>query len=578
MKHLIEFLELEDAKKSKVYTQLKCSDKELGILKLLTKEYLGGSSEMGVMEILITNFGKDDYSYVKEIGTIKDLIDFGWIVLNSLHHIKTSEIASLELLHGSVSLSSSFLKLLEDGTLDFALPELKPYSDHLEYLQDQFFRIELYQKLLAIRQSYDQTSPNFKRIKSKLGLLENQINERIKLSENPLQMEEIFKEHELDENEQIIFLGLLKEEYSSTDDNLRDMNTLIDLISFDDYEKIKNREILEDSSKLIEKGIVDYDEMLSPFGGITRSFYINEEVLQDIIHPKKKKKAQKIKLDSLIKEQEIFEHIEPKTSLDDVVLHPSTRDMIGTLLKQVDKNVMNRLKAWGIRDKKSGIDARIIFHGSPGTGKTLTALSLGKSLKKQVISFDCSKILSMYIGESEKNVRKIFDSYKEIVEKTKTEPILLLNEADQFLSSRSTGTGSSADKMHNQMQNIFLEQIERFQGILIATTNLLENIDSAFSRRFNYKIKFEKPDRGQRRELWEKTIPATAPLAEDVDMDALAEYELTGGQIDLIVKNCAYSVATKDEPLFTQEDFVSAIKKELSGNFDSEKVMGFMGR
>ncbi len=577
MKYLIEFLEIEDPKKSKVYSQLKCSDKEIRILRLMTKEYLAGMSEMSVMEILVTTFGKEEYHYIKEIHTIKDLIDFGWIVLNSLHHIKTSEIASLELLHGSVSLSSSFLKLLEDGTLEFALPELKAYSDHLEYLQDQFFRIELYQKLLAIRQSYDQSSPNFKRIKSKLGLLENQITERIKITENPLQMEEIFKEHELSENEQIIFLALLKEEYSSTDDNLRDMNTLIDLISFDDYEKIKNREILEDSSLLIEKGIVDYDEMLSPFGGISRSFYINDEVLQDIIHPKKKKKAQKIKLDSLIKEQEIFEHIEPRTSLDDVVLHPSTRETINTLLKQVDKNVVNLLKTWGIRDKKAGIDARIIFHGSPGTGKTLTALSLGKSLKKQVISFDCSKILSMYIGESEKNVRKIFDSYREIVEKTKSEPILLLNEADQFLSSRSTGAGSSADKMHNQMQNIFLEQIERFQGVLIATTNLLENIDSAFSRRFNYKVKFEKPDMKQRIELWEKTIPKNAPLAEDVDLKALATYELTGGQIDLIVKNCAYAVAAKEEPVFTQGDFVTAIKKELSGNFDSEKVMGFVG-
>jgi SpoVK/Ycf46/Vps4 family AAA+-type ATPase len=194
-----------------------------------------------------------------------------------------------------------------------------------------------------------------------------------------------------------------------------------------------------------------------------------------------------------------------------------------------------------------------------------------------VISFDCSKILSMYIGESEKNVRKIFDSYKEIVEKTKSEPILLLNEADQFLSSRSTGAGSSADKMHNQMQNIFLEQIERFQGVLIATTNLLENIDSAFSRRFNYKIKFEKPDLKQRMELWEKTVPKNAPLDKDVDFAKLAQYDLTGGQIDLVVKNCAYAVAAKEEPLFTQEDFIGAIKKELSGNFDSEKIMGFVG-
>lgn len=575
MKYLIEFLESKDTKKTKIYAQLKCSEKELKIIKHMTKEYLNGLSEITVIDILIGIFGKEGYAHIKEIQTIKDLIDLGWIVLNTIHHIKTSEIASLEILHSSVSLSSTFLKLLEDGSLEFALPELKEYSDHLEYLQDQFLRIELYQKLLSIRQSYDQTSPNFKRIKSKLGLLENQITERIKITKTPVQLEELFKEHGLNEREQIIFLALLKEEYSSTDDNLREMNVLIDLISFDDYEKIKNRELLEDSSVLIEKGVVDYDEMLSPFGGISRSFYINDEVLQEIIHPNKKKKTQKIKLDSLIKEQEIFEHIEPKTTLEDVVLHKNTREMINTLLKQVDKNVINLLKNWGIRDKKAGIDAKIIFYGTPGTGKTMTALSLGKSLKKQVISFDCSKILSMYIGESEKNVRKIFDSYKEIAEKTKSEPILLLNEADQFLSSRSAGASSSADKMHNQMQNIFLEQIERFQGVLIATTNLLENIDNAFSRRFNYKIKFEKPDFSQRLELWGKMIPKNAPMADDVDFDKLAKYELTGGQIDLIIKNTAYSVAAKENPIFALDDFVLMIKKELSGNFDSEKIMGF---
>ena len=77
-------------------------------------------------------------------------------------------------------------------------------------------------------------------------------------------------------------------------------------------------------------------------------------------------------------------------------------------MKQVDKKVVGRLVEWGVKDKKSGIDARIIFYGSAGTGKTMTAYSLAKSLKRQVLAFDCSKILSMYVGESEKNVRKIF--------------------------------------------------------------------------------------------------------------------------------------------------------------------------
>ena len=182
----------------------------------------------------------------------------------------------------------------------------------------------------------------------------------------------------------------------------------------------------------------------------------------------------------------------------------------------------------------------------------------------------------MYVGESEKNVRKVFDTYSDLAQKSKTEPILLLNEADQFLSSRSSGAGGGAEQMHNQMQNIFLEQIEKFEGILIATTNLLENIDVAFSRRFNYKIEFKQPNLEQRLELWEKMLPKDAPYEKKFDVKKLAEISLSGGQINLIVKNTAYMVACSDKPLFTTKLFLEEIEKEKKGNFDSEKSMGFM--
>lgn len=234
-------------------------------------------------------------------------------------------------------------------------------------------------------------------------MLENRIKERVKVTPNELMLEGFFKEHELNEQEQTLFLALLKEEYSGGDESIRDMNTLIELISSDDYEKIKHRSLLEESSKLVSSGLIDYDEMLTPFGGINRNFYIPDDILYKISHPTKKKSRQdKIKLDSLIKEQDMFELISSTKTLDDVVLNPKTRETLDALLKQVDKNVVNRLKAWGIKDKKKGIDARIIFYGAAGTGKTLTSLALAKSLKKQVLSFDCSKILSMYVGESEK--------------------------------------------------------------------------------------------------------------------------------------------------------------------------------
>jgi SpoVK/Ycf46/Vps4 family AAA+-type ATPase len=356
------------------------------------------------------------------------------------------------------------------------------------------------------------------------------------------------------------------------------MNTLIDLISFDDYDRIKNRALLEDGARLINDDVIDYEEMLNPFGGISRAFYIVDEVLQGIMHPQKKKKANKLKLDMLIKEQEIFELIEPTTSLENVVLNPVTSKTLQNLMRQLDKEVVARLHAWGIKDKKAGIDARIIFYGPPGTGKTLTAHSLSRSLKRQVLSFDCSKILSMYVGESEKNVRKIFDTYTDLTLQTKTEPILLLNEADQFLASRSAGVGSSADQMHNQMQNIFLEQIEKFQGILIATTNLLENIDAAFSRRFNYKIEFKKPDKEQRLELWKMMLPKNAPFEAGFDVGQLTHHPLTGGQINLIVKNTAYTVASRENAVFTLGDFEDEIRKEKQGSFDNEKSVGFLNR
>jgi len=294
------------------------------------------------------------------------------------------------------------------------------------------------------------------------------------------------------------------------------------------------------------------------------------------MHPQKKKKVHKLKMDMAIKDQEIFELIDPETDLHDVVLNPKTHETLQNLMRQMDKEVVARLVPWGIKKKKGVLDARIIFYGPPGTGKTLTSYSLAKSLKRQVLAFDCSKILSMYVGESEKNVRKIFDTFKDLSAKTKTEPILLLNEADQFLSARSSGPGGGAEQMHNQMQNIFLEQIEQFEGILIATTNLLENIDVAFSRRFNYKIEFKRPNREQRLELWKMMLPENAPYEENFDINDLCKYDLSGGQINLVIKNYSYAVATMQEPLFTLKGFVQEIDKERKGNFDSEKMMGFL--
>ena len=463
MKHLIDFIETKNVSKTSIYKHLKCTKGEAQLIQYICRRYVKGLEEVPVLEMLQDNFPEEGYAYLKKLELVKNLLDLGWFIQMSFGQVKAHETSQLELLNTSVTPSISLLRLLEEGSLEIFLPEVKPYTDHLEYLQDQFDMVTLLHKIATFKQGFADNSLSIGRLKNKLTLLTTRIEERVKMTEAPIVVEEFFKEKVLDEKEKRIFLALLKEEYSGGEGQFRDMNTLIELISFDEYEKIKNRALLEDGAKLITEDIIDYEEILNMFGGVSRSFYLQEEVMQRIIHPNKTKKVTKLKLDALVQEQELFEYLTPATTLDDVVLHPKTRETLNNVVKQVDKEVFKKLREWGIKDKRKAIDARIIFYGAAGTGKTMTAMSLAKTLKKPILSFDCSKILSMYVGESEKNVRKIFDDFKDLSTKAKVEPILLLNEADQFLSARSEGAGSSADKMHNQMQNIFLEQIEKFE-------------------------------------------------------------------------------------------------------------------
>jgi len=557
---------LENPKRSKICEVIGDNEKELSILQFMLKEYIKGNEDIRVKKILEEVFEKDTLKSFENIKYVKNLIEDGWII-NSIGG-KISNLTLLELLNTTVSLSVAFLKLLEKGKIDFIIPENRPYTDHLEYLQDEFLRIDLYIQIANLRSNYSNQSSSIKRLQSKLNVIENSIKERIKKTSIELPVLNFIKERELNEKEEIIFLALLKEEYSSFNENIREMNYLLNLISNDEIERIKNRVLLDDNSKLVSEGILEYDEIIGPFGGFNRIYFISEDILNNLIHPKKK-----LKIENVVKNT-LFDFLEPSSDIKEVVLSPKVKKTIEVLLKQNNKRVMKLLKEWGIK-KSDDISFKVIFYGHPGTGKTLTALNIAKYLNKPILSLDASKILSMYVGESEKNVRRMFDEYYEIADKIKEKPVLLLNEADQFFSTRTSAL-NSVDKMHNQMQNIFLDQLEKFDGILIATTNLLENLDKAFSRRFDYKIKFEKPSFKERKKIWELKLPKNADFEDDFDVNKLAKYDLTGAQIELIVKNTALKVAMRKNPIFKMSDFIEEIKKEINSSFDSDKEIGFI--
>ncbi|MEB2832152.1 ATP-binding protein [Campylobacter upsaliensis] len=570
MLELKEFLNEPKIEKTKLYQRLQCSKNEALILKELCKSYVCASASVSAFSLLVGLFGEKDYAYLDYLEDLKGLIKRGFVTSGSgfFKNIDSNKLSNskLVLLQSELSLSQYFLDFIDSKT-SFKVPKIKAYGAYLEYLRDEFLKVELYEKL-----SFARHSEYYAVLKSHIKEFEKYIKECLKLSKFHNVLNAIFKEHTLNTKEQILFLSLLKEEYTLSHENsaAREQNALLNLISENELELRQNKKLLEDDSKLLN--LIEYDEYLNAFGELSKSFFISDEVLERVINSPTKQN-QKLKLESLVKEQEIFELIEPNIDINDIIMPENTKELLSNILKQKDKKVLERLSLWGIKSSKN-IEAKIIFYGPPGTGKTMSAFGVAKAMKKAVLSFDCSKILSKWVGESEQNVRKIFDTYKNIANSCKQSPILLLNEADQFLSTRIEG-GSGSDKMHNQMQNIFLEQIERFSGVLIATTNFLESLDSAFSRRFDLKIEFKKPDFKDRLKMWEKFLPQNADFEEAFELETLAKYELSGAQILMVVKNTALKTAISKDGIFTMRAFLESIQKELEGSFDKSKIVGF---
>lgn len=213
------------------------------------------------------------------------------------------------------------------------------------------------------------------------------------------------------------------------------------------------------------------------------------------------------------------------------------------------------MEDWGLkRFLKSGY--RALFYGPPGTGKTLAATLLGKKNRMDVYRVDLSMIVSKYIGETEKNLAKIFD----LAENRNW--ILFFDEADALFGKR-TSANTSNDRHANQEVAYLLQRIEDFPGTVILATNLKSNIDEAFSRRFQSVIYFPMPDAEHRAELWRKMLPAQW-LDKDADelIALAAEKELSGGSITNVVRRCALYLLKYEERLLDKRILKEALQKE----------------
>lgn len=176
-----------------------------------------------------------------------------------------------------------------------------------------------------------------------------------------------------------------------------------------------------------------------------------------------------------------------------------------------------------------------LLHGVPGTGKTEIVMQLAKETNREIMKVDISQSKSMWFGESEKIIKRIFNDYKLLYKDNKRVPILLFNEADAIFSRRKDIGSSNVAQTENAMQNILLEELETFEGILIATTNLVNNMDSAFERRFLFKIQFKYPEVLIRSKIWKLKFPHL----KTKECNLLSEkFNLSGGQIDNVLRKC----------------------------------------
>lgn len=211
-----------------------------------------------------------------------------------------------------------------------------------------------------------------------------------------------------------------------------------------------------------------------------------------------------------------------------------------------------------------------LFYGPAGTGKTETVLQIAKETGREIFMVDMSKLKSKWVGDSEKNIKQLFNTYRRIVKESDLAPILLFNEADAIFGKR-VREESSSDKMNNAIQNIILQEMEQLDGILIATTNLTENFDPAFERRFLYKILFKAPETGVKAKIWQSMVEE---LSDDDAKRLATDYSFTGGQIENITRKLDVDyILSGTAP--NMEKIVSLCKAESIRKETTGKRIGF---
>ena len=263
------------------------------------------------------------------------------------------------------------------------------------------------------------------------------------------------------------------------------------------------------------------------------------------------------------------ESIVPRRTFDDVILPPGTRRALDLALAHVTQHDLI-FRRWGLGERHStGLALAFNFAGPPGTGKTICAEAIANSLGRELLVVRYAELESMWMGETPKNVAAIFRTARE------DEAVLLFDEADAIAARRSTSVDYGFQRESNSVVSVLLQELERYNGVVIFATNLAANFDPAFERRIRTHVLFEMPGEAERERIWQVQLhPLRTPLAADVDFKALARrYEVSGGDIQNAVLKGALAAAAEpipdSEKRIHQRHFEAGIEEVIA----SKRVM-----
>ncbi|MEA2096665.1 MAG: ATP-binding protein [Candidatus Cloacimonadota bacterium] len=490
------------------------------------------------------------------------------------------------LLNCKIGLNSNFIQILLGEKEEISVLNSNAYNSNADYLDDWFSYLNILENFSKrnFQSNKRVTIYNDSSAMDYVELIEwkKRINERLTTTATILPMRELVDEYKLDTNEETIVMYLIK---SDVENRRCSSKSVIKLISSDTHEMYNNKKYISVDSKLTRNGLIELNESLS-FLNKGNDIRISPDITRRVITKTPVTDDERIL--QIIKDNNIFTLVEPTQTFDELILPNSMKKTIAFSLNQYSKNVHSTLKKWKLYDE--GMDSvenpnrdlepgmLSLFYGLPGTGKTFAAAAIAQRMGKKLLVTDISRIQSKWVGDSEKNVRRMFTIFERIVRRVKNPPVLLLNEADQFLTKRLSNTNSSVDKMYNALQNIFLEAFENFHGVLIATTNLRDNLDEAFSRRFHLKLEFPFPEVDERVQLWKLHLPNSIPGTQSICIKSIAErYELSGGQIKVIVRNACVEAASRagTSKVLLQNDLIKYCEIESVSSFEKRKTIGF---